>query len=80
MQRITISLFDELAHAVACEPDRRRTSVSELTRAALTAYLGIEPSPRRPIPFAAVGHSGDGAVARNLEEILAREWSPDRDR
>jgi Arc/MetJ-type ribon-helix-helix transcriptional regulator len=80
MRRTTVSLPDELASAVTREADRRRTSVSEVMRSALLAYLGIDPGARRTLPFAALGHSGDGNVARDAEEILAREWDRDRDR
>lgn len=80
MKRTTISLPDDLASAVAREADRRRTSVSEVARTALLAYLGIEPTARRPLPFTAIGRSGGGSVARDAEEILAREWAGDLDR
>lgn len=80
MKRTTISLSDELASVVAREADRRRTSVSELTREALAAYLGLAPAARRPLPFAALGRSGGGTAARDLDEILAREWTSDFDR
>ena len=43
MKRTTVSLPDELASAVAREAERRRTSVSEVTREALLAHLGIDP-------------------------------------
>jgi Arc/MetJ-type ribon-helix-helix transcriptional regulator len=80
MRRTTISLPDDLASAVTREADRRRTSVSEVTRAALLAYLGIDPGARRQLPFTAIGRSGAGSVARDAEEILAREWDDDHDR
>jgi len=81
MKRTTISLPDDLAVAVEREARRRRVSVSEVARQALAEHLGMD-GRRRHIPFAAIGRSGKGSTARDLEEILAREWAEhiDRDR
>ncbi len=35
---------------------------------------------RRPLPFAALGRSGHHDTAERIEEILAREWTADRNR
>ena len=80
MKRTTISLPDELAGAVAREAERRRTSVSEVTREALIAHLGVDPEGRRRLAFAAVGRSGKRTTARDAERILAREWGGRLDR
>jgi metal-responsive CopG/Arc/MetJ family transcriptional regulator len=80
MKRTTISLPDELAAAVARAADRRRVSVSELTREALSAHLGVGTGKRRKLGFAALGSSGHSTTARDMEEILAAEWGPDLDR
>jgi Arc/MetJ-type ribon-helix-helix transcriptional regulator len=80
MRRTTISLPDDLAQAVEREAGRRRTSVSEIVRTALTAHLHLD-QPRR-LPFESLGSSGHRHTARDIEEILAREWADaiDRDR
>jgi Arc/MetJ-type ribon-helix-helix transcriptional regulator len=80
MKRTTVTLPDELAAAVARTADRRRVSVSELTREALAAHLGLAAGKRRKLPFEALGSSGYSTTARDMEEILAAEWRPDFDR
>ena len=80
MKRTTISLPDELASAVQREAHRRATTVSEVVRRALVAQLGLESDQPRQIPFAGLGSSGHRHTARDLEEILAREWGDARDR
>ena len=83
MKRITVTLPDDLAAAAECEARRRRVSASEVVRCALAEYLelGDANTPRR-LGFVAIGRSGRKNVARDAEEILAREWAPhiDRDR
>jgi Arc/MetJ-type ribon-helix-helix transcriptional regulator len=80
MRRTTISLPDDLADAVEREARRRRTSVSNVVREAVTAQFARE-QPRR-LTFAAVGRSGTRGTAGDAEQILAREWPDaiDRDR
>lgn len=79
MKRTTISLPDDLAAALEREAKRRRTPISQIAREALAARYG-QTEGKRVIPFAAIGHSGHQTTARNAEEILAREWTLDRDR
>jgi hypothetical protein len=74
MKRTTISLPDELATAVERAANRQQVSVSELTRSALAAHLGLESGPASDVPFAAVGRSGRRRTARELERQLGREW------
>lgn len=73
MKRTTISIPDDLALAVEREARRRDTSVSEVTRAALAAHLGLGGGVR-PLPFANLGRSGTRHTARRLDELIAREW------
>ena len=81
MRRTTVSLPDDLADAVDRAARRRHVSVSELTRRALVAHLGLAQGERRPVPFANVGSSGHSTAARDLEELLEEEWKDvDRDR
>lgn len=78
MRRTTISLPDELAAALEREARRRSTSASGIARDALAAYLGIGgPDDRRELPFAALGRSGHTDTAREMEELLARDWAAD---
>ena len=78
MRRTTVSLPDDLADALSRESRRRGQPVSAITREALTAYLGVGGSDeRRELPFAAVGRSGERTTARDMEELLEREWSRD---
>lgn len=80
MKRTTISLPDDLAAALDREARRRRIPVSQVAREALEVRLGVGQSERRQIPFAALGRSGHHTTARDAEEILAADWSDDRDR
>jgi Arc/MetJ-type ribon-helix-helix transcriptional regulator len=78
MKRITISLPDDLAGALERESRRERKSVSEIARKAIEAKLRPLPivDGKRVIPFAGLGRSkGDGNIARDMEEIMAREWT-----
>jgi metal-responsive CopG/Arc/MetJ family transcriptional regulator len=76
MRRTTISLPDELADALEREARRRSLPVSAVAREALSGYLGIgRPGESRELPFAALGHSGQRTTARDMEELLEREWA-----
>ena len=79
MQRITTSLPDDLAAALVREARRRRISVSQLVREILGASLGKGPQERR-LSFIGLGRSGYRSTAREIEAILATEWSGDRRR
>lgn len=80
MKRTTISLPEFLATALEREAHRRRVSVSHVVREALAAQLGVAGEKPRELPFVALGRSGHRNTARDFEEILAAEWSRDRDR
>jgi Arc/MetJ-type ribon-helix-helix transcriptional regulator len=73
MRRTTITMPDELAAAVEREARRRAVSVSEVTREALSAHLGLT-GPRRALGFANLGRSGTRHTARRIEDLLAKEW------
>lgn len=77
MKRTTISLSDDLAAILARESRRRNISTSEITRDALAEYLGLTPGKPREVPFAALGRSGHRTTARDIEDLLAREWDAD---
>lgn len=80
MKRTTVTLSDDLAGALKREARRRRLSVSQITREALAAHLGLDGEQPRRLPFAALGASGHRTTARDLEEILAAEWTRARRR
>jgi len=75
VKRTTLSLPDDVADALRREAHRRRTSASAVARDAIAAHLRLLPDQARPVPYAAVGRSGQRNVARDMEEFLAREWS-----
>ncbi|HWP64163.1 MAG TPA: ribbon-helix-helix protein, CopG family [Candidatus Binatia bacterium] len=79
MQRITISLPEDLAAAIAREARRRRVSVSQLSREIIAEALGRKDRGRR-LPFVALGRSGYTSTAREIEAILDAEWAGDRRR
>ena len=80
MKRTTITLTDDLAAALDREAGRLRVSASQIAREALAARLGIGGEGPRPIPFAALGASGEPNTARDAELILQREWGDARRR
>ena len=73
MTRTTVSLPDDLATLLVREARRRETSVSDVVRGAVEAYLGAS-GERRELPFAALGRSGRRHTARDAEKILTAEW------
>ena len=78
MRRTTISLPDELADALEREARRRALPASAIARDALSDYLGIgRAGEQRDLPFAGVGRSGQRTTARDMEDLLKREWDQD---
>jgi predicted transcriptional regulator len=72
MKRTTVKLPDELDARLRHEAARRGVTVSELTREAISEYLGVQP--RRKLLSAAAGRSGEGDLSVRIEEILRDEW------
>lgn len=72
VKRTTVKIPDNLDAKLRHEAMRRGCTISELTREALEAHLG---PPDRPFLAAAAGsfNSGEGDLARRIEEILAAE-------
>ena len=70
MKRTTVKVPEDLDSRLRHEAARRGTTVSDITREALEAYLG----PRRRLSFEGLGHSGGGDIASRIEEILREEW------
>jgi len=80
MTRTTVTLPDDLAALLAREARRHETSVSDIVRRAVAAFLGVSGGPRRELPFAALGRSGRRHTARDAERILTAEWGHGRRR
>ena len=72
MVRTTVKLPEEFDARLRFEAQRRRITISELTREAIESHLG----PRRRLGAAAAGRSGRTDVSERIEEILAREVLP----
>lgn len=75
MKRTTIVLPDDLAALLDWERRRRGISTAAVVREALDAYLG---KPRGHLAITALGRSGHRHTARDVEAILAREWTYER--
>ena len=80
MKRTSIALPDDLAACLDQEAQRTGTSASDIARRALAAYLGLDGTQPRHVPFAALGSSGYQHTARDVEEILAAAWGHAGDR
>jgi hypothetical protein len=78
MKRTTIRLPDDLAAALEREARRRHLPISEIAREAIAHRLGRNVGGRRELPFVAIGDSGQGNVARNIDELLKAEWIYER--
>jgi hypothetical protein len=84
MKRTTVKISDELDARLRHVAAREGKTVSEVTREALEAYLGLDGRRRMGasaagrssvrLSFTGAGHSGDGTISERVEEILAEEW------
>ncbi len=74
VKRTTLKIPDALDARLRHEAERRGTTISEVSREALEAYL-LEPGGHRRLGAAAAGHSGRSDVSERIEEILAAEGS-----
>jgi predicted transcriptional regulator len=73
MKRTTLKLPDDLDARLRHEADRRRITVSELTREAIETHLGARSDGRRQMLAAKAGRSGQHDVSVRIEEILRTE-------
>jgi predicted transcriptional regulator len=73
MKRTTVKLPDDLDARLRHEAERRRVTVSELTREAIETHLGSRQGGRRRLIAAAAGHSGYHDVSVHIDEILRDE-------
>ena len=71
MQRTTVKLPDDLDARLRQEAQRRGTTISDVTRTAIEAHLGV--GPQRRLGAAGAGHSGRNDISERIEEIIAAE-------
>ena len=72
VKRTTVKISDALDARLRHEAERRGTTIAEINREALEAYLG-GPSIRRQLGAAGAGRSGRSDISERIEEILAAE-------
>ncbi|KAA8969199.1 MAG: ribbon-helix-helix protein, CopG family [Mycobacterium sp.] len=72
VKRTTVKIADALDARLRHEAARRNVTISQVSREALEAYLGM-PDGRRRLNAAAAGRSGRSDVSERIEEILAGE-------
>jgi predicted transcriptional regulator len=73
MNRTTIKLSDDLDARLRNEAERRQTTISEITREAIEAHLGVRKG-RRKFHGAGAGASGRSDVSERIGEILTAEF------
>ena len=71
MKRTTVKLPDEVDARLRHEARRQGVTISEITRAAVEAHLGLRT--KRRLLAAGVGASGESDVSERIEEILREE-------
>ncbi len=71
MKRTTVKLTDDLDARLRHEAARRGTTISELTREAIEAHLGV--GNVRRLLAAGAGRSGRNYISQRIEEILRQE-------
>ncbi len=71
MRRTTVKIPDELDERLRHEAARRGITISELTREALAAHLGVGDA--RRLGAAGAGRSGRSDVSATIEHILRDE-------
>jgi hypothetical protein len=69
MRRTTVKLPDELDARLRREAERRGTTISQLTREAIDAYLGGGPG-RRTLRVAGAGNSGRSDISQRVDQYL----------
>jgi hypothetical protein len=79
MRRVTIILPDDMAQALDREARRQRATASAVVREALAVRLRLRGDQVPPLPFAALGRSGERDTARRVDAILDAEWDAQAD-
>ncbi len=72
MKRTTVKISDALDARLRHEAERRKVTISDISREALEAYFG-HPCGRRILGAAGAGRSGRTDISERVEEILAAE-------
>jgi predicted transcriptional regulator len=72
MKRTTVKIPEALDARLRHEAERRGTTISEISREALEAYL-VGSSGKRRLGAAGAGRSGRSDISERIEEILASE-------
>ncbi len=72
MKRTTIKLPDDVDARLRHEAELRGSTISQISRDAIEAYLGGSRA-RRSLGAAAAGRSGRSDISERIEEILAAE-------
>lgn len=70
MRRTTVFAEDEVLDALLAIARRRGTTLAEVTRDALAAYVSRRQVKSRPLTLAGIGRSGRRDVAERAEELL----------
>jgi hypothetical protein len=78
MRRTTILLDDDLADQLDYERRRRNQSTTAIVREALTEYLAGGRAKPKKLGFIGLGRSRGGATGRNIDKVIAREWTYER--
>jgi len=74
MKRTTIKLPEDVDARLRHEAERRGTTVSELTRDAITQYLDVPSTGWRQFGAAGAGRSGRSDISGRIDEIISQEW------
>ena len=80
MKRITVSLPDDLAAALEREARRCRVPISRVVRETIEERLKKASGKPKRLSFIGIGRSEYTDTASRIDEILAQEWTVDRDR
>lgn len=72
MKRTTVKIPDALDARLRHEAQRRRVTISEVSREALETYFD-QPPGRRTLGAAGAGRSGHTDISERIEEILTAE-------
>jgi hypothetical protein len=78
MRRTTVMLPDDLARLVEVEKAKRQVSTAEIVRLALEEFVKPRHGGGKRYSFFGLGASGHTDTSRNVEEILAQEWTVER--
>ena len=80
-RRTTLILPEALDARLRQEAARRGITVSDLTREAIAAHLGVAEdgaaAPARSLSFSGAGGSGRSDISERIEELLRAELGPD---